>query len=493
MLTRLRVSGFKNLVDVDVHFGPFTCIAGANGVGKSNLFDAIAFLSALAEKPLIDAALSVRDEGGRSGDVRSLFHRVGGTYTDEMSFDVEMVVPKTGYDDLGQTAKATATFLHYELVLRYRPYEGQRAVGGLEIIKEELRHIKRGDAGKHLPFGPSSAWKKSVITGVRGTPFISTHPDSGSAIIKIHQDGKAGRARMLPATNLPRTALSATSAAETKTATLARREMQSWKLLQLEPSSLRAPDSFTAPTKLGSDGSHLAATLYRMGRAGDTSEKKVATNSQDNPMYAKVANRLSELLEDVRGLSISRDENREQLTLFLEGRDGTAHPARALSDGTLRFLALAVLELDFEAQGVLCLEEPENGIHPKRIPAILNLLRDIAVDTDYAVGVDNPLRQVIVNTHSPSVVAQVSDDSLLIAESRELVSEGRPFKALSFACLPNTWRARIDKADIVRRGRILEYLSPIAASDSWRYQADSSARIHKRVIDRDDMQEKLFQ
>lgn len=34
MLTRLKVSGFKNLVDVDVRFGPFTCIAGANGVGK---------------------------------------------------------------------------------------------------------------------------------------------------------------------------------------------------------------------------------------------------------------------------------------------------------------------------------------------------------------------------------------------------------------------------------------------------------------------------
>lgn len=41
MLTRLKVSGFKNLVDVDVRFGPFTCVAGANGVGKSNLFDAI--------------------------------------------------------------------------------------------------------------------------------------------------------------------------------------------------------------------------------------------------------------------------------------------------------------------------------------------------------------------------------------------------------------------------------------------------------------------
>jgi AAA15 family ATPase/GTPase len=38
MLTRLRVNGFKNLIDVDLHFGPFTCIAGANAVGKSNLF-----------------------------------------------------------------------------------------------------------------------------------------------------------------------------------------------------------------------------------------------------------------------------------------------------------------------------------------------------------------------------------------------------------------------------------------------------------------------
>ena len=39
MLTRLKVSGFKNLVDVDIRFGPFTCIAGPNAVGKSNLFE----------------------------------------------------------------------------------------------------------------------------------------------------------------------------------------------------------------------------------------------------------------------------------------------------------------------------------------------------------------------------------------------------------------------------------------------------------------------
>src|SRR5438445_5145887 len=113
MLTRLKVTGFKNLVDVDVRFGPFTCIAGANAVGKSNLFDAIRFLSALADRPLIDAALSVRDEVGKTADLRSLFHCVGDDYDSEMSFEAEMIVPREGLDDLGQKAKATTTFLRY--------------------------------------------------------------------------------------------------------------------------------------------------------------------------------------------------------------------------------------------------------------------------------------------------------------------------------------------------------------------------------------------
>jgi len=53
MLTRLHVQGFKNLLDVEVYFGPFTCIVGLNAVGKSNLFDAIRFLHLLTEKTLL--------------------------------------------------------------------------------------------------------------------------------------------------------------------------------------------------------------------------------------------------------------------------------------------------------------------------------------------------------------------------------------------------------------------------------------------------------
>lgn len=100
-----------DIFDLDVRFGPFTCVAGINGVGKSNLFDAITFLSALAEKTLIEAAMSVRGEGGQVADVRHLFHRTGEDYDDKMSFEVEMIIPHKGKDDYCQIAEASITSL----------------------------------------------------------------------------------------------------------------------------------------------------------------------------------------------------------------------------------------------------------------------------------------------------------------------------------------------------------------------------------------------
>ncbi|MCX6636396.1 MAG: AAA family ATPase [Acidobacteria bacterium] len=473
MLVCLKVKGFKNLVDTEIRFGPFTCIAGPNGVGKSNLFDAITFLSALADKPLVEAAVSVRDEGSKTGDIRSLFHRVGVHYDDEVSFVADMIVPRKGIDDWGREAAARSTLLQYSLSLAYRRDEGAGALGSLEVRREELRHLNISDAGKHLLFlqepadlwRKSASWRKSAVFGKagRGAPFIST--DGQSKTVKVHQDGESGRPRSFPAPGLLRTALSGTNSAETPTALLAKREMQSWRLLQLEPSELRRSDGFTAPTKIGIDGSHLAATLHYLARASARGLKDAARLQEaEGRVYGRVANRLSELIDDVHSVQIDRDERRELLTLLVTGRDGTSHPARALSDGTLRFLALAVLELDSESSGLLCLEEPENGIHPERIPAMLSLLQDIATDTDEEIGPENPLRQVIINTHSPTAAAQVPDDSLLFANLSETVAGGARFKQVVFSCLKDTWRQKGNGVRTVDRGTVLNYLNPLPIS-----------------------------
>ena len=488
MLIRLRVSGFKNLVDVDVPFGPFTCIAGPNAAGKSNLFDAITFLSALADRPLLDAALSVRSLVGPTGDVRRLFHHVGDTYTAEMSFEADMLVPREATDDLGQTAKATITFLRYRLLLGYRADEDHSA--GLEIRSEELQHINLTDARKHIGFPYRGQWAASVLFGRRsGKAFISTERKDGAAYVEIHQDrGTGGRNRVVAARQLPRTVLSTTNAAEAPTALVARREMQSWRLLQFEPTALRAPDPYRAPSRIAANGAHIPATLARLAKISHRAKR-----DHDSNVYAAVANRLAELTEGVRSLRIDEDDKRELLTALVTDLEGTEHEARALSDGTLRFLALAVLAEDPEAQGLLCLEEPENGIHPARIPAMLRMLSDLAVDTSERVGPSNPLRQIIVNTHSPAFVNLVPEDSLIVVktEARELTGRGRSPVA-TFRWLTDTWRHTIAPQNPLHKGDLLAYLNPAAITRETTTPKSRPAMPGRRVIDRPDIRQLGF-
>lgn len=493
MLTRLKVSGFKNLVDVDVRFGPFTCVVGPNGVGKSNLFDAIRFLSALANHTLMEAAASVRDQDSRTADVRSLFHRAGDRYTPTMSFETEMLVPRQAVDDLGQEARASITFLRYSLQLGYRETGDSLTPGALEIMAEELVHISQRDALKHLLFPHSvKHWRESVVQGRRtNAPFISTQVENGNRIIYLHQDGGAGGPLPRPAANLPRTVLSVANAGESPTVLVARREMEAWRMLRLEPAALRRPDEFAAPTHLGTDGSHLAATLYRVARhAGEQEDNGPPDDGSTARTYNWIAHQLVGLVDDAREVYVDRDEKRELLTLFAKDNSGTPHPAWALSDGTLRFLALAVLEMDPETQGLLCLEEPENGIHPARIPDVLELLQDIAADTRMPAGSDNPLRQVIVNTHSPAVFQQVPDDSVLFVKAVEVVDgAGRFSKSAQFSCLPDTWRTKGDEAaSVVARGDLLAYLDPVRPAERLE---ETEAKKKRRVVDREDTQQLL--
>ncbi len=490
MLTRLKVKGFKNLVDVDVRLGPFTCIAGPNGVGKSNFFDAIIFLSELAEKSLLEAITGVRGET-RGAEALRVFSRWHDGNAQEMSFDAEMIVPSKGIDDLGQEAVASTTFLRYSVTIRARP-EKNSPIPLLEIAHEELNYIKKNRLPVTLPFAKGKGqkkWRDSVLEGRRTTHFISTKKDQTGTFIKVHEDsGHQGRGKLIKADGLGRTVLSTINTAENPTALIARREMQSWKLLQLEPTQLRKPDEMKAKAVLGSDGRSLAATLNRL--LGNK------TNSAANATRARLANRLLELVDDVSDVWVDPDDKREILTLMARSRDGIDFRARELSDGTLRFLALAVLEQDPTWGGLLCIEEPENGIHPTRISAILDVLQALAVDLDEPVDTDNPLRQVIVNTHSPEVVGLVPEDSLLLADSAPITQGQTTFRTLQFLPLAKTWRVgKTNGAHTISKGAILKILNALKIAlreDEERHEGAPGPRRPTRVAARPEMKQLLL-
>jgi predicted ATPase len=455
MLTRLEVQGFKNLLNVGVDFGPFTCIAGANGMGKSNVFDAIEFLSYLASDTLVEASQRVRGASGvRGGDPRDLFWDGYRDHQRTIRLAAEMIVPAEVEDDLGAPARATTTFLRYEVVLGYDAPAAEGSVGRLSLQGEELRHIRRGEAAKYLRF-PHSAkkFRAAVVRGERrGGAFLSTEHREGGTVINVHGDGGSfSKPQPRAAARAGRTVLSTVTTNDYPTILAARREMQSWRRLALEPSALRAPDGFTDPRTLGTDGRHLAATLYRIAH-----EHLDWTKSDPEAVYARVAGRLSDLGGvGVDGLLVELDQVREVFTLFLQERGNLRLPARALSEGTLRFLALCVLLEDPTFTGLICMEEPENGIHPANLPAMLQLVRDLAVDPTDTPDATNPFRQVIVNTHAPGVVQLCDPADLLLAEVRsQRTPTGNVARALSLLPFKNSWRVSggepsFSEADVV--------------------------------------------
>lgn len=443
MLTRLEIDGFKNLLGFEADFGPYTCIAGPNAVGKSNIFDAIRFLSLLADTTFIEAASRVRSIDGGPPDLSLLFWdgaRPGEPRT--MRLAAEMIVPREVTDDFGRMGTTTATYLRYELELEDVPtaIESHGRTGGIRLLHESLSSIDSVGAVDRIAWlRDRDSFRDAIITAERGhTTLISTLiEDDGEVAVLVHTEGHDGRPQKSPARLAPRTAVSTTTTIDAPTILAARNEMRHWSLLALEPSAMRQPDEVTAPTTISENGAHMASALSRMAAVdGGAAYERVKAAALG--------------LTDVREIDVDSDDKRELLTLYAGIGPGRMVPARNLSDGTLRFLALCIMVEDPDFNGVICMEEPENGIHPARMRAMVDLVRSLAVDPDEPLDRSNPLRQVIVNTHSPRFVSMQNAEDLVLAFNTSITRSNRAAVTVRLHPMRGTWRSTPTRLALTR-------------------------------------------
>ena len=170
MLVSLSIKNFKSIREAHVRFGPFTCFVGHNGVGKSNLFDAIRFLGALAGRDVAAAAAEVRRTGdGGSSPLDLVFGRDPDR---RIELGADMVVPPRAEDDFGQQAKPSTTLLTYRIRLRYEPRSDR-----LLVEHESLTHAKLEGYEKwrsDLPDGGGSSAqpidRQAVADFIGGSP-----------------------------------------------------------------------------------------------------------------------------------------------------------------------------------------------------------------------------------------------------------------------------------------------------------------------------------
>ncbi len=167
------------------------------------------------------------------------------------------------------------------------------------------------------------------------------------------------------------------------------------------------------------------------------------------------------VLNDLQNRSDTKRKLMEKLRLFYEGvedvttkvQGGTVQvlfhekglktpvPATRLSDGTLRYLCLLLILCHPSPPPLVCIEEPELGLHPDVLPALADLFIEAATRA-----------QFIVTTHSDSLISALSDvpEAVIVCERDE---DGTTLKRLEPPKLAE-WLNRYKLGELWRMGEI---------------------------------------
>lgn len=191
-------------------------------------------------------------------------------------------------------------------------------------------------------------------------------------------------------------------------------------------SQRKDPDQYPELTYLGNQFSNIS--LYRDWHIGRDSEPRMPqkTDLPEHPLLEDGSN-LGLVLNNLQSKLGSRQlieklkkfyETAEELGIRIYG--GTVQilireedltqpiPATRLSDGTLRYLFLMALLLDPTPPPIICIEEPEVGLHPDILPTVAEMLIEASQRT-----------QLIITTHSDALVSALTPESVLVCERDE--------------------------------------------------------------------------
>ena len=415
MLTRIEIDGFKSFENFSVDLAPFVAILGTNAAGKSNLFDAIQLLSNLAGQGVSEAIKGLR------GEPMELFRRTASGRSKRMRFAVEVLLDPNLRDPWGSPVDVSHTRLRYEVELEWR--EVGLGIPRVQVAYERAVAISRSDDRWEPAKKATKAFRNRHLKYGRTKTLLTTEQQEGNLNFKIHHDGKQGRVR--PASAAEATVLSSITNAEFPHLFALREEQRSWRLLQLDPALLRRPVPATADDLLRPDGGNLAAVLARI---------KAETRSEARPMGAlsDIAADLNALIPGVRSLDAELDKAASEYRVDLTMRDGLPFSSRVVSDGTLRILALLTLLHDPRHRGLVCFEEPENGVHPARLKQLVRRLQAMVTRPDeFEDGDEAPLSQLLLNSHSPLVLSalvgpdfQPLTDPVFFADMARVVADG---------------------------------------------------------------------
>ena len=391
MIRRIHIQGYKSLRDVEVELKPLSILFGPNAAGKSNFLDALQLLSRIAGSRSLKEAFEPPYRGrpmesfsfGESG-LEGLMQRESVSFQIEADIelsptviaavDKEILESKRGHSAVnGSDANKPPSFVHHKN-LRYRIEVGISPRSGvLHVTDEYLVALGRNGEPKSSP--------RAFIEKVQQRFHLRMEGQSHPTYFDRYLD-HAIVSRPHYAPHYPHL-------------TALKKELESWFFYYFEPRDrMRAPTSVKEVRHIGLMGEELAAFLNTL-------------NSLDPRQFRAVEKALHSLIPSITGIRTEVNKVGEVELSLMEG--SVAMPARVLSEGTLRALGLLALSGVKEAPAVIGFEEPENGVHPRRIRDIAKILESRS---------ESGNTQLIVTTHSPILPDHIQDESLFVCQKR---------------------------------------------------------------------------
>lgn len=327
MIKRFRVNNFRNLVNVEFRPVRVNLLVGPNNAGKTNLCNAIRFLSATASLALDEAASMVLGENWN----------ITNAYVPERKIDLEA--------DMALTESGIEYSYSYSLQVSAdrEQFTGKQV---LKVLQERLV-IAGGDLHQVSLIqnnnGTAQFLDEKSITDSAPSYIQTQVPPEATALSKLF-DPESNRHALRFKNQLA----------------------NSW-YFNVSPHALRSPKVIGKSPVLNCDGTNLNKLLYSLHNENPRLERKIIEAVR--------------LVEPKIDLFKFFSPDPEFILFLFEDKQGHPFSPQSMSDGTLRYLVLCGLFVLMEEWGrsgspapLVIFEEPENGLYVGTLKPLMSKL-----------------------------------------------------------------------------------------------------------------------
>jgi len=361
-LKSVTIRNFKALQNIHLTDIPnFVVLVGANGTGKSTLFDVFGFL----RDALTGNVRQALDARGRFLEVVTRGHE-----KDTILVELQVGLPIAG--------RSRLVTYHLEIGLE----------DGRPVVKHEFLRYKRGRYG--APFY-----------------FLDFHSGSGFAIRNEEDFDKPDEQLEREEQQLESPDILAIKGLgqfqRFRAASALRQLLENWHVSDFHISAARGRKEATGIVE------HLSETGENLPR--------VAQYLYENhrPIFQTILTRMQQRVPGISGVEPELTQDGYLILRFRDGTFKTPFLDRYVSDGTIKMFAYLVLLHDPKPHPLLCIEEPENQLYPTLMSELAEEFRDYARRGG----------QVMVSTHSPDLLNAVRLEEVLWLVKKDGLSEIR--------------------------------------------------------------------